>query len=214
MATISPVSDRHHISGRALAELVAQLGRFACGDGYVEGLTPAQWTALRYFARANRFSRTVSAFAEFHTTTRGTASQTVKSLVAQGYLCRTPSETDGRSARIDLADEGEAVLSKDPFAALVRAATALPNGARSDVANILERVLGHIASERGKRPFGICPSCAYLRGEGCCLEGRSPYECGLFGEPLTQAELEQLCVNFQPGRNSAMKRAFDSGTRP
>jgi hypothetical protein len=31
--------------------------------------------ALRFFARANSFSRTPSAFAEFQATTRGTASQ-------------------------------------------------------------------------------------------------------------------------------------------
>lgn len=207
------MSERHHISGRALAELVTRLGWLAYGEGYAEGLTPAQWTALRYFTRANRFSRTVSAFAEFHATTRGTASQTVKSLVAQGYLSRTPSETDGRSVCIDLTDNGEAVLTEDPFAALVRAATALPSGARSDVANILERILGHIAGERGKRPFGSCPACAHLRGEGC-LEGRSPYECALVGEPLTQAELEQLCVKFHPARNSAMKRAYGGVTLP
>ena len=73
-------------SPRTIAELVVQLGRITHGHGYTEGLTPAQWSALRYLSRANRFSRTVSAFAEFHATTRGTASQTVKCLVAQGYL--------------------------------------------------------------------------------------------------------------------------------
>ena len=54
------------MSERATAELIVHLGRIAQGDGFVAGLTPAQWTALRYFASANRFSRTPSAFAEFH----------------------------------------------------------------------------------------------------------------------------------------------------
>ena len=54
------------MSERATAELFILLGRIAQGDGFVAGLTPAQWTAERYFAAANRFSRTPSAFAEFH----------------------------------------------------------------------------------------------------------------------------------------------------
>ena len=50
------------ISQRALAELVAQLGRMGYRDVDTGGLTPAQWTALRFFSRVNRFSRNVSAF--------------------------------------------------------------------------------------------------------------------------------------------------------
>src|ERR1700737_2503624 len=91
---------------RVIAELVLRLGRIASGEGLVEGLTPAQWTVLRYFARANRFSRTPSAFAAFHGTTRGTASQTIKNLEIQGYLTRmrwpsffTLSKRKGRCTR-------------------------------------------------------------------------------------------------------------------
>jgi hypothetical protein len=38
-------------------------------EGYDGELSPAQWMALRYFARANPFSRTPSAFAAFQATT-------------------------------------------------------------------------------------------------------------------------------------------------
>lgn len=199
------------MSERAVAERIAHLGRIAHGDGFVAGLTPAQWTALRYFASANRFSRTPSAFAEFHGTTRGTASQTNESLVARGYLVRTRSEADGRSTRLDLTDRARAILADDPFEVLVRAAGALPPGARGQLANALERMLGHAARERSKRPFGSCTSCEHLEGDGCCREGKPPYRCGYVGEPLAEAELQQLCINFAPGRNSAMKRAFAEG---
>ena len=89
------------MDSRVIAELILHLGRIASGDGLVGGLTPGQWGVLRYFARANRFSRMPSAFAAFQGTTRGTASQAIKSLVAQGYLRQTRSETDGRSVRLD-----------------------------------------------------------------------------------------------------------------
>lgn len=196
------------LSARVAAELVAQLGRIAYGEGLVGGLTPAQWTAIRYFARANRFSRTVSAFAEFHATTRGTASQTVKSLVKRGHLVRRRSQRDGRSARLDLTDKAKATLADDPFEALVRAARDLSPSRRLSLRSTLERMLGHVVQERGRCPFGMCPACAHLRGDGRHTEGKPPYECGLVGEPLEEAEIGQLCVNFEPGRNSAIKRAF------
>ena len=105
------MAQRREIGARAAADLVLRLGRAALGEGFVEALTSAQWTALRYFSRANRFSRTVSAFAEFHATTRGTASQTVKGLIKQGYLARIPSDTDGRSARVDPTESAQDSLA-------------------------------------------------------------------------------------------------------
>ena len=54
------------------------VGRLVQFEGYGGELSPAQWMALRFFSRANSFSRTPSAFAEFQATTRGTASQAIK----------------------------------------------------------------------------------------------------------------------------------------
>ncbi len=52
------------MSARETAELLLQAGRLVQAEGYDGKLSPAQWMALRYFARANPFSRTPSAFAE------------------------------------------------------------------------------------------------------------------------------------------------------
>ena len=136
------------MDSRVIAELVLHLGRIASGEGLVKGLTSAQWTVLRYFARANRFSRMPSAFAAFHGTTRGTASQTIKNLETQGYLTRMRSEGDGRSARLDLTDKARAILVNDLFEALVRAADALPPGVRGHFANALQRILGQVALKK------------------------------------------------------------------
>ena len=176
------------MDSRAIAELVLHLGRIASGEALVEGLTPVQWTGLRYFARANRFSRTPSAFAVFHGTTRGTASQTIKKLEAQGYLTRMRSETDRRSVHLVLTEKARAILEKDLFEILVRATDTLPLGVRGQFANALQRVLGHVALERGIPTFGNCASCTHLEGGDCSREGVVPYACGFASEPLLLVE--------------------------
>ena len=126
----------------------------------------------------------------------------------RGYLIRTRSQRDGRSVRFDLTDKGKNALAEDPFKTLVRAASALSPTVRSSLERALERMVRHVAQEHGRCPFGTCPSCLYLRGEGFCVKGRPLYECEYVNEPLEEAELDQVCVNFEPGRNSAMKRTL------
>lgn len=178
--------------GRHIAELALQLGRLAYGNYSAGGLTPTQWTALRFFAEANRFSRTVSAFAEFHATTKGTASQTVKSLVTRGYLQRTPSPRDGRSVHFDLTPLARRTLATDPFEAVVRAAGSLSATQQSRMASGLARLLDTLARERGRGLTGRCELCGHLRAAAGDLR------CQLMGEPLAEAELGQLCMRFSP----------------
>ena len=199
------------MDSRAIAELVLHFGRMASGEGLVEGLTPVQWSVLRYFARANRFSRTPSAFAAFQGTTRGTASQTIKNLETQGYLTRMRSEADGRSVRLKLTNKARAILVNDLFEALVRAVDALPPGVRGHFANAVQRMLGQVALESGKPPFGTCSSCKHLEGDGC-WEGQAPYACGFASEPLLLEELDELCIYFVPSKLTAMKGSVTGAT--
>jgi len=207
------VFKRHHIilwkelqmNNRAIAELVFHLGRIASGEGLVEGLTAAQWAVLRYFAQANRFSRTPSAFAAFHGTTRGTASQTIKSLETQGYLTRMRSEDDRRSVRLVLTGKASGILANDPFESLVRAADSLPPSVQGNFANALQRMLGQVAQERGKPPFGTCTSCQHLESDGCSRDEQTPYVCGFTSEPLLLEELDGVCINFIPGKPMTVK---------
>src|SRR5258708_38137794 len=113
------------MSARETAELLLQVGRLVQAEGYDGELSPAQWMALRSFARANSFSRTPSAFPEFQATTRGTATQAIKALEAGGYLVRQPFQTDGRSVSLRLTSKGTKALALDPFEVLVRAVDSL-----------------------------------------------------------------------------------------
>lgn len=201
------------MDSRSIAELVLHLGRLASAEALVEGLTAVQWAGLRYFGRANRFSRTPSAFATFHGTTRGTASQTIRNLEAQGYLTRKRSEVDRRSVHLVLTEKAKAILENDLFESLVRAVDTLPPSLHGQFANALQRTLGQVALERGKPTFGNCSSCAHLEGDGCSQERVASYACGFASEPLLLEELDGVCINFAQTKPRADKSAI-SGVVP
>lgn len=178
-------------SATEVADLVLQLGRAAYADCASTGLTQAQWIALRFFSRTNRFSRTVSGFADFHATTRGTASQTVKSLVRNGYLVRRRSERDGRSVQFDLTPMARRRLRLDPLEKVVRAAGALSETQRSRTASGLRAVLGELERSRPCGTVGVCRLCGHRES------GDAGSRCRLMEEDLEPAELQELCVRFR-----------------
>lgn len=177
-----------------IADLVLQLSRAAYIDCSAAGLTQAQWIAIRFFSRANRFSRTISGFAQFHATTRGTASQTVKSLVAKGYLLRTPSEKDARSADFELTAIARDALKDDPLDAVTAAAGNLSSADQAHVTAALRSMLQEMREDRRQSSVGICKLCGYRdggkRGQDAC--------CRLMREPLADTEFEELCVRYRP----------------
>jgi DNA-binding MarR family transcriptional regulator len=185
---------------RKTAEFLVQVGRFVQTEGYDGELSPAQWMALRYFARANPFSRTPSAFAEFQATTRGTASETIKALEAGGYLLRQRSKADGRSVSLQLTRKGKRALARDPFEVLVRAVAMLDAKIRTAMHHALHQVVTTVAASGAHRRFGACQDCAYLGEETCRnLTGvsGSVAECQLFGVPIQLEDTALLCVHFQ-----------------
>jgi DNA-binding MarR family transcriptional regulator len=189
------------MSARETAELLLLVGRLVQADGYEGELSPAQWMALRFFARANSFSRTPSAFAEFQATTRGTASQAIKALEAVGYLVRQRSQADGRSVTLRLTDKGHEVVARDPFEALVRAVGSLNAQEQAAMRDALHHVLTTVAADGAHRHFGVCQDCAYLSGEmyrDSTRASRSALECLLFGLPIEPDDAGLLCVHFQP----------------
>ena len=186
---------------RETAELLLLVGRLVQADGYDGELSPAQWMALRFFARANSFSRTPSAFAEFQATTRGTASQAIKALEAGGYLVRQRSQADGRSVTLRLTDKGHEVVARDPFEVLVRAVDSLNAQEQTAMRDALHHVLTATAESGAHRHFGVCQDCAYLGGEmygDSTSPGQSALGCLLFGASIEPGDAGLLCVHFQP----------------
>ena len=175
------------------AETLVHVARLVHGANTDAGLTPAQWTALRYFASANTLSRTPSAFSEFHATTRGTASQTVKSLIALGLLSRRTNEQDARSTLIDVTEAGMARLAQDPLGDLIAVIEALPSAQGRVFAETLAQIGAALARKRAAPTFGQCGDCAH------CETGQGGAYCHCTQSVLRQADMGALCVDFSPG---------------
>jgi len=189
---------------RKTAELLLQVGRLVQAEGYDGELSPAQWMALRYFARANSFSRNPSAFAEFQATTRGTASQAIKALETRGYLVRQRSKVDGRSVSLQLTSKGKKALARDPFEVLVDAVDALDVNEQASMHHALHQVLTTVAASGAHRCFGVCEDCTYLGEEIWCSPTTakpSARECALLGVPIQPEDAGLLCVHFRPKKS-------------
>lgn len=126
---------------RGLARLIEQVGKAAYNLGFTPGLNPAQWAALRYFDEATLERRTVTGFAQFQGTTKGTASQTIAALVRKGYLMRVADKLDRRIHRLVLTDESTALLKGDPLQQLSDALETLRQEERWALAVSIEKVL-------------------------------------------------------------------------
>jgi len=173
-----------------LAHLLDRLGRAVHNLQYADGLNPAQWEALRFLSRANRYSRKPSALADYLGTTKGTVSQTVKALEEKGFVERTVEAKDRRIVRLDLTQDGLAMLANDPLLALSVATAAAPEEV-STATRILSGYVRSLQGQCGMKSFGVCTQCGHFSSE-ICDDGVVPH-CGLTGEPLSETEIKKIC---------------------
>lgn len=180
-------------SGLALraALLLERLARLVRAGDHAGGLAPAQWEALRYLARANRFSRTPAALADYLGATRGTVSQTLIVLEDKGLVRKSESSRDRRSVELTLTPRGAALLEHDALKDLARAIDASREAGA--VAQGLEAVLHEALLLRGGRAFGVCRTCRHFRPGGRGDKAAKPHHCTLLDEPLSDADASLVC---------------------
>ncbi len=104
---------------RSFADLLSITAQTIHNAGFADGLTPAQWSALRYFSQANESACTLNDFAVHHGTTKGTASRTISRLVEKGCLRRQVSADDSRVRIISVTAQGRTRLENDPLGDIV-----------------------------------------------------------------------------------------------
>lgn len=158
-----------------------------------DDLTPLQWAALRFFALANSLSRTVSGFASYNATSRGTASQVIKQLEERGCIRRLHSPDDGRSAEIRLTEAGEKMLARIPEGRLSDAIADLGESDQRVFARVVRRLLDQCRDSDDGVNVGTCRDCRCLRDTGGTLR-----RCSRTDRLLRTEELDALCVIHEP----------------
>lgn len=185
------------VFARRVAEVVDRLARLTRELQFVHGLNPAQWEALRFLARANRYSRSPSALAEFLGTTKGTASQTLIALETKGYVTRERSDNDRRAMQLQLTPAGTALLAQDPILAIEEAAGTMGCETGLPLLKGLTRLLHDLQQQSGVREFGVCSDCTLLCVKHAAEAEQTETHCGLTRETLTADDTSRVCINFQ-----------------
>jgi DNA-binding MarR family transcriptional regulator len=177
-----------------IAELLVHVGRAARSEDAGSELTAAQWTCLRFLSRANGSTRTPSSFASFQATTRGTASQIIKSLERMGLVTGTRSDRDRRSVSFDLTDKGQVRLANDPLRDLIDVIGGLSSREREHFLTTLSHLSSQLAMRRDAPAFGTCQDCSHFEQSG------DKAYCACMAEELAIVDLPKLCASYIPAR--------------
>jgi DNA-binding MarR family transcriptional regulator len=125
----------------ALTRLIDQLARHLHSAGHSEGLFPAQWAAMRYFARVPAQHRTAMHLSRFQGLAFGPVSRSVRTLIQKGYLVKAGSAGRGRAEMIEVTPSGLALLERDPLRVVNSAVANLSLADRTVMAEGLGRVM-------------------------------------------------------------------------
>ena len=174
------------MSARAeIHDLIDRLARIYAAERRSDDLNPTQLAALFYLDRANRFSRTPSQVADYLAATRGTVSQTLKSLARKGLIVERASDADKRSISYDVTPDGQgALLTSGDFQP---ALGSLDDEAVAAIVTALKQLAKALLRARGDRSFGVCHTCRHHRTDH---EGT---RCALLNVRLASTEIDRIC---------------------
>jgi DNA-binding MarR family transcriptional regulator len=168
----------------------------------LRGLRDREWKALRFLARANRFSKSPTAVADYLGTTRATATQIIKTLEDKSYVVREPAPRDKRSVMLCVTPEGNKLLAQhDPISGMANAIATLGAEDRLKLRNALNEILNRIDAPRAESTAGRCSDCIFLRRGADARPGRTradtDFRCRLYRTQLAAHETELLCTSFE-----------------
>ena len=174
-----------------ITRLIERVGRLSraresgCGE-----LNPAQWEALRFLARANRWSRQPSQVARWIACTKGTTSQTLASLERKGLIARQANPDDRRGVILDLTERGLELVGRDPLWDLSQSIGRLPPLHAAALSQSLVQILSDLAGEQTQPGFDSCRACRHFRAS------ETAPSCAKFG-PLAPDDLNAICAHSE-----------------
>jgi MarR family transcriptional regulator, negative regulator of the multidrug operon emrRAB len=180
-----------------LLELVERLGNLMRSElrkaGADESLQPVHLHALIYLSKANRYSNTPQALADYLGLTKGTVSQTLLLLDRRGLIERFEDDVDRRVVRLRLSSAGEQLLAESQPALAWQNATRniSPNRIRNATSALREALVTLQVDNEGT-VFGECNTCSW-----CQKLSQRIYRCGRMGDRLSGPETRRICRIYE-----------------
>jgi DNA-binding MarR family transcriptional regulator len=168
-----------------IRELINRLARLDGASGWEGDLNPTQRAVLVYLGRANRFSRSPSHVAEYLGTTRGTISQSFKSLLQKGYVSEFRSTQDKRTISFSLTPKGDDIARAR--GGLEHSLSDLADTKKNALVATLTDLLQRFVQHNDGRAFGVCNTCLHFKAS------KSGAFCKLLSEPLAPDETSLIC---------------------
>ncbi len=179
-------------------EALERLTRLIRAEEHTGDLNPAQWSALRYLARCNRFSNSPAGLTRYLGATKGTISQTLMALERKGLITKSARPEEARSIALVLTEAGEQRLLADPWTVLRLLMEKRGNKVRKKLAGAGDELLSALLADRNLPTFGSCPSCRYFRENGAPAEVKGKHWCLNFEQPMTRSEADRICASHDP----------------
>ena len=181
-----------------LLELVERLGNLMRTEhrksGTDESLQPVHLQALVYLSKANRYSNTPQALADYLGLTKGTVSQTLLLLDRRGLIERFEDDIDRRVVRLRLSSAGDQFLyESQPTLAWTNATRNISPNRIRNATSALREALVTLQEDNEGTVFGVCSNCAF-----CQKLSQRIYRCGQMGDRLSGPETRKLCRVYQP----------------
>ncbi len=169
-----------------IAQLIRSETRISGADF---DLQPIQLSVLHFLTRSNRYSDTPQAVTEYFGLTKGTVSQTIKSLEAKELISRKPDKTDRRKVHLSVTPVGKKLLKATlPTRTVASVWADMDTASRENLIVHLKGLLQGLQKKNEMKVFGVCHTCRFNKNLG-----GNRYFCELTQEPLRQAETELLC---------------------
>jgi MarR family transcriptional repressor of emrRAB len=158
------------------------------------GLQPVHFQVLNYLSRANKYSNTPAAVANYLGMTRGTVSQSLIILEKKGLLEKIPDMQDKRVVHLRLLAEGQAVLKQARPSDLFHEATTILHSSDNPPSdtNVFQQALTALQKANQSQSFGVCKTCRNFS------EKDGEFFCQLTQEKLTDSDSEQICQEHSP----------------
>lgn len=183
------------LSTEDIVILLERLSRLVRAQEHASDLNPAQWEALRFLSRCNRFSNSPAALTRYLSATKGTISQTLIALERKGLVTKSPRPGQARSIVLALTADGEHKLQDDPWRQVFAAIESNGAKTRKRLASGAHKLVSQIIKSRGLPTFGSCETCRYFREGGAPDDVKGKHWCLQFEQPVSKTDATKICAS-------------------